>query len=255
MTQASTGRTPWAVQGPKDAANALVPELLRPTDDMTAVIKLSRSTSKFPAILALAVVLHPVADGAEAVRRQQRHRRGRLASSTRPTPPSTRPAPARSSSTSTTRRTTPSPWSATTTTGARRPSRPSSIFKIIPDETARKQELQAGTIDGYDLPEPGRLGRAEGRGLQRRGPPGVQHPVPGHQPEEQPEAGGPQGPAGHRLRAQPRAVRQVAAARGRRGRDAVLPGHRRRLHRGRAAVRLRPGEGQGAARRGRRQPT
>jgi peptide/nickel transport system substrate-binding protein len=26
------------------------------------------------------------------------------------------------------------------------------IFKIIPDETARKQELQAGTIDGYDLP-------------------------------------------------------------------------------------------------------
>lgn len=28
------------------------------------------------------------------------------------------------------------------------------IFKIIPDETARKQELQAGTIDGYDFPSP-----------------------------------------------------------------------------------------------------
>ena len=28
------------------------------------------------------------------------------------------------------------------------------IFKIIPDETARRQELQAGTIDGYDLPNP-----------------------------------------------------------------------------------------------------
>jgi peptide/nickel transport system substrate-binding protein len=28
------------------------------------------------------------------------------------------------------------------------------IFKIIPDETARKQELEAGTIDGYDLPNP-----------------------------------------------------------------------------------------------------
>lgn len=28
------------------------------------------------------------------------------------------------------------------------------IFRIIPDETARKQELQAGTIDGYDLPNP-----------------------------------------------------------------------------------------------------
>jgi len=28
------------------------------------------------------------------------------------------------------------------------------IFKVIPDETARKQALQAGTIDGYDLPNP-----------------------------------------------------------------------------------------------------
>ncbi|MGI8415056.1 MAG: ABC transporter substrate-binding protein, partial [Nakamurella sp.] len=28
------------------------------------------------------------------------------------------------------------------------------IFKIIQDETARKQALQAGTIDGYDLPNP-----------------------------------------------------------------------------------------------------
>lgn len=28
------------------------------------------------------------------------------------------------------------------------------IFKIIPDENARKQELRSGTIDGYDLPSP-----------------------------------------------------------------------------------------------------
>jgi peptide/nickel transport system substrate-binding protein len=28
------------------------------------------------------------------------------------------------------------------------------IFKIIPDENARKQELKAGTIDGYDFPNP-----------------------------------------------------------------------------------------------------
>jgi len=28
------------------------------------------------------------------------------------------------------------------------------VFKIIPDETARKQALQSGTIDGYDLPNP-----------------------------------------------------------------------------------------------------
>lgn len=28
------------------------------------------------------------------------------------------------------------------------------VFKIIPDETARKQALEAGSIDGYDLPNP-----------------------------------------------------------------------------------------------------
>ena len=28
------------------------------------------------------------------------------------------------------------------------------IFKIIPDESARKEEMRAGTIDGYDLPSP-----------------------------------------------------------------------------------------------------
>ncbi len=28
------------------------------------------------------------------------------------------------------------------------------IFKIIPDENARKQELRAGTVDGYDFPSP-----------------------------------------------------------------------------------------------------
>jgi peptide/nickel transport system substrate-binding protein len=28
------------------------------------------------------------------------------------------------------------------------------VFRVIPDENARRQELQAGTIDGYDLPSP-----------------------------------------------------------------------------------------------------
>ncbi len=65
------------------------------------------------------------------------------------------------------------------------------IFKIIPDETARKQELQAGTIDGYDLPNPADWDAPEVRRLQRRDPAGVQHPVPGHHPEEQPGAAGP----------------------------------------------------------------
>ena len=36
------------------------------------------------------------------------------------------------------------------------------VFKIIPDETARKQELKAGTIDGLRPAQPGRLGRPQG---------------------------------------------------------------------------------------------
>ncbi len=39
------------------------------------------------------------------------------------------------------------------------------IFKIIPDETARKQELQAGTIDGYDLPNPADWDALKGDGF------------------------------------------------------------------------------------------
>ncbi len=40
------------------------------------------------------------------------------------------------------------------------------IFKIIPNESARKQELQAGTIDGYDLPNPGDWAALESAGFQ-----------------------------------------------------------------------------------------
>lgn len=40
------------------------------------------------------------------------------------------------------------------------------IFKIVPDETARKQELQAGTIDGYDLPNPADWDALEGEGFR-----------------------------------------------------------------------------------------
>jgi peptide/nickel transport system substrate-binding protein len=39
------------------------------------------------------------------------------------------------------------------------------IFKIIPDENARKQELQAGTIDGYDYPSPADWGALESAGF------------------------------------------------------------------------------------------
>ncbi|NKQ55331.1 ABC transporter substrate-binding protein [Amycolatopsis sp. K13G38] len=38
------------------------------------------------------------------------------------------------------------------------------IFKIIPDENARKQELAAGTIDGYDFPSPADYSSLESSG-------------------------------------------------------------------------------------------
>lgn len=46
------------------------------------------------------------------------------------------------------------------------------IFKIIPDENARKQELRAGTIDGYDYPSPADLTslRADGDQVLARKP-------------------------------------------------------------------------------------
>jgi peptide/nickel transport system substrate-binding protein len=40
------------------------------------------------------------------------------------------------------------------------------IFQIIPDETARKQALEAGTIDGYDLPNPGDWADLKAKGFQ-----------------------------------------------------------------------------------------
>jgi len=40
------------------------------------------------------------------------------------------------------------------------------IFKIIPDENARKQELRAATIDGYDYPSPADLTSLRGDGFQ-----------------------------------------------------------------------------------------
>ncbi|MEQ3553506.1 ABC transporter substrate-binding protein [Pseudonocardia nematodicida] len=40
------------------------------------------------------------------------------------------------------------------------------IFRVIPDENARRQELQAGTIQGYDLPSPGDWAALRDAGFQ-----------------------------------------------------------------------------------------
>ena len=40
------------------------------------------------------------------------------------------------------------------------------VFRVIPDESTRRQELEAGSIDGYDLPNP-----ADWQGLEDGGNP------------------------------------------------------------------------------------
>ena len=67
-------------------------------DDGTAVVTLNQYKGAFPGAFALTVALDASPDRAEEVRRRQRRRRGRLLRLPARTPPSTRPAPARSSS-------------------------------------------------------------------------------------------------------------------------------------------------------------
>ena len=98
------------------------------------------------------------------------------------------------------------------------------IFKIIPDESARKQELQAGTIDGYDLPSPGDWDALTAAGFNVAVRPAFNILYLGLEPEEQPGAEGPQGPAGHRLRPQPRTAGSAASwPKGQRWRSTSIP--------------------------------
>ena len=83
---------------------------------------------------------------------------------------------------------------ATTTTGATQPKSSELVFRVIPDESTRRQELEAGSIDGYDLPEPVRLGRASrttATSVEVRDPFNIFYL--GLNPEAQPGAEGPQG--------------------------------------------------------------
>ena len=124
------------------------------SDAGDAVVKLTRYTSKFPSILGLPSFSMQSPTALEAVRRQQRGRPRVTPSSTRPTPlehptgtgPFKFQAYDKANNTVTLVR-NDDYW------GEKAKSK-TLIFKIIPDETARKQELQAGTIDGYDLPNP-----------------------------------------------------------------------------------------------------
>ena len=75
---------------------------------------------------------------------------------------------------------------------------------MIPDESTRRQELEAGSIDGYDLPNPVDWAGLEddGNSVEVRDPFNILYL--GLNPEAQPAAQGPQGPPGALLRAQPR---------------------------------------------------
>ena len=59
-----------------------------------------------------------------------------------------------------------SPSSATRTTGASRPSVEEIIFRTISDGNTRRQELEAGSIDGYDLVAPADYAALEDGGFQ-----------------------------------------------------------------------------------------
>ena len=56
------------------------------------------------------------------------------------------------------------------------------IIRTISDSRARTQELEAGSIDGYDLVAPGDVQALQGQGLPDPEPARVQHLVPGLQP-------------------------------------------------------------------------
>ena len=73
------------------------------------------------------------------------------------------------------------PRGATTSTAARSRRPAKIVFKIIPDESTRRQELQAGSHRRLRPAEPGGLEGSEGRRQPGRRAPGVQHPL--HGPE------------------------------------------------------------------------
>ena len=124
------------------------------------------------------------------------------------------------------------------------------IIRTISDPRARVQELEAGSIDGFDLVGPGDVQALKDKGFQIQNRPGVQHLVPGLQPGQQ-GAAGRQGAAGDQPRDRQGGPAQVLAAARVEGRDRVHARPGQRLQPERDDVRLRRGEGQVAAQGGR----
>ena len=143
-------------KGQKDDAGKAVPSLYKScsaTDAGTAVVTITRATSKFPAILGLpsfsiqspAALKQYDADGVKADGDSFTYPAYALAHPTGT-------GPFKFSKYDKTNNTVElvrndAYWGEKAKVAKL-------IFQIIPDETARKQALQAGTIDGYDLPNP-----------------------------------------------------------------------------------------------------
>jgi peptide/nickel transport system substrate-binding protein len=144
-----------------DAANALY-QGCTAKDDMTAVIKISRPTSKFPTALSLDSfsMQSPKAlkDGDANNVTKQGEGFGYPAYSKNPvgTGPYKLDKFDEANKTVTLVR-NDDYWGEKAKTAKL-------VFKIIPDESTRRQELEAGSIDGYDLPNP-----ADWKGLKDAG--------------------------------------------------------------------------------------
>ncbi|MEO6414195.1 MAG: ABC transporter substrate-binding protein [Pedococcus sp.] len=144
-----------------DAANALY-QSCSAKDDMTAVIKISRATSKFPTALSLDSfsMQSPKAlkDGDANNVSKQGEGFGYPAYSKNPvgTGPFKLDKYDEANKTVTLVR-NDAYWGEKAKTAKL-------VFKIIPDESTRRQELEAGSIDGYDLPNP-----ADWKGLKDAG--------------------------------------------------------------------------------------
>ena len=126
------------------------------------------------------------------------------------------------------------------------------VFRVIPDESTRRQELEAGSINGYDLPNPVDWAALEEDGNTVEVRDAVQHPLPRAQPRGQPAAQDLKVRQAiyHALNREQ--LVQTQLPEGADGRDAVHARHGQRLQHQHRALRLRPRRGQEAARRGRR---
>ena len=144
-----------------DAANALY-QSCAAKDDMTAVIKISRPTSKFPTALSLDSfsMQSPKALKAGDANNVTKQGEGFGYPAYSKNPVGTGPYKLdkydEANKTVTLVR-NDAYWGDKAKTAKL-------VFKIIPDESTRRQELEAGSIDGYDLPNP-----ADWKGLKDAG--------------------------------------------------------------------------------------